>query len=222
MLLREIRIIQKPMKQQKELVDFLKNSGVLKSTEVIAAFEAVDRGDFVPKELKEKAYIDDALPIGFGQTISQPSTVAFMLEHLAAREGDVVFDVGSGSGWQAALLAQLVGTAGKVYTAEILPELCEFSVENIKKYPDLAERIISECGNAEAGIVSLPQQEALDKIIAAATLDEVPAVWLAQLKVGGKMLYPSQGSLFEETKIGADEFKLVKYPGFVFVPFARN
>lgn len=210
------------MKQQKELVDFLKKQGVLRSAEIIAAFEAVDRGDFVPEELKEKAYIDDALPIGFGQTISQPSTVAFMLEHLAVREGDVIFDVGSGSGWQAALLAQLVGTAGKVYTAEILPELCEFSRENIKKYPELAGRIVSECGNAEAGVVSLPQQEVLDKIVAAATLDEVPAVWRAQLKVGGQMLYPSQGSLLEETKIGADEFKSVKYPGFVFVPFVKN
>lgn len=212
----------KSMKQQKELIDSLKAQGVLKSAGVIAAFEAVDRRNFVPEEMGASAYADEPLSIGFGQTISQPSTVAFMMEHLAAKEGDIIFDVGSGSGWQAALLAQMVGPTGKVYTAEIIPELCKFSRENIEKYPALAGRIVSECGNAEIGIASLSQQEALDKIIAAATLDEVPAVWRAQLKIGGKMIYPSREALFEETKTNADEFKLVKYPGFVFVPFVKG
>ncbi len=210
------------MKQQKELVDFLKAEKVLKSERVVAAFEAVDRKDFVPREMAEAAYVDEPLPIGFGQTISQPSTVAFMLEHLAAKEGDVVFDVGSGSGWQAAMLAHIVGQTGKVYTAEIIPELCEFGQENIKKYLESAKRIISECGNAAKGVSSLPHKESLDKIIVAATVDEMPTVWRAQLKIGGKMIYPSRESLFEETKISGSEFKLVKYPGFVFVPFVRG
>ena len=208
--------------KQKELIDFLKAEGVLKSPRIIDAFEAVDRKDFVPQEMAEVAYADEPLPIGFGQTISQPSTVAFMLEHLAANEGDVVFDVGSGSGWQTALLARIVGPKGRVYTAEIVSELCEFSRENIKKYKELAELIISECGNAAVGVASLPQKESLDKIIVAATLDEVSAIWRVQLKVGGKMIYPSHESLFEETKISAGEFKLVKYPGFVFVPFVKE
>lgn len=210
------------MNKQKELVDFLKTEGVLKSERVIAAFEAVDRRNFVPEEMGGLAYADEPLPIGFGQTISQPTTVAFMLEHLVADKGDVIFDVGSGSGWQAAMLAQIVGPMGKIYTAEIIPELCEFAKENIKKYPELARRIVSECGNAAAGVGALPQQESLDKIIAAATLDEVPVAWRAQLKINGKMIYPSQGSLFEEIKISANEFKLIKYPGFVFVPFVRD
>lgn len=200
----------------------MKAQGVLKSERVIAAFETVDRRDFVPSEMAEAAYADEPLPIGFGQTISQPSTVAFMLEHLDAQEGDIVFDVGSGSGWQAAMLAQIVGGKGKIYTAEIVPELCDFGLENIKKYPELAKRIFSECGNAAKGVGALAQQESLDKIIAAASLDEVPAVWRAQLRINGKMIYPSQNSLFEETKTSADDFKLVKYPGFVFVPFVKG
>ncbi|MDD2753579.1 MAG: protein-L-isoaspartate O-methyltransferase [Candidatus Portnoybacteria bacterium] len=210
------------MKQKKELTDFLKNEGALKSAGVIAAFEAVDRRDFVPEEMKNAAYFDEPLPIGFGQTISQPSTVAFMLEHLGAQEGDIIFDVGSGSGWQATLLAHLAGAAGKVYTAEILPELCEFSGENIKKYPALAGRIVSECGDASLGVADLAQQESIDKIIAAASLDEVPAAWRAQLKVGGKMIYPGRDSLIEETKINGNEFKKIEYPGFVFVPFVKG
>lgn len=210
------------MDQQKELIDFLKETGVLKSTRVVAAFEAVDRRDFVPSEMKDAAYFNEPLAIGFGQTISQPSTVAFMLERLAAGEGDIVFDVGSGSGWQAALLAHIVGPAGRVYTAEIIPDLCEFSRENIKKYPELAGRIVSECGNAAAGVAALPRQECLDKIIAAATLDEAPPAWRQQLKINGKMIYPSRDALFEETKVNAGEFKSVKYPGFVFVPFVKG
>lgn len=210
-----------PIKQKEELISFLKAEGALRSERVIAAFEAVDRRDFVPPEMAGMAYADEALPIGFGQTISQPSTVAFMLERLDVAPGDSVFDVGSGSGWQAALLAYIVGEAGKVYTAEIIPELCDFSQENIKKYPELAKRVVSECGNAAKGVQSLPQQEGLDKIIAAATLDEVPPVWRAQLKVGGKMIYPSRESLVEEAKVSAEEFKKVEYPGFVFVPFVK-
>lgn len=209
------------MTKQKELVDFLKEREVLKSSNIIAAFEAVDRQDFVPEEMKAAAYADEPLPIGFGQTISQPTTVAFMLEKLEVQEGDIVFDVGSGSGWQAVMLAHLVGPAGRVYTAEIIQELCDFGAENIKKYPELAGRIISECGNAAVGVKTLSQQESLDKIIAAASLDEVPAVWRAQLKIGGKMLYPSHESLIEETKVSAEEFKKIEYPGFVFVPFVK-
>ncbi|MBU2219630.1 protein-L-isoaspartate O-methyltransferase [Patescibacteria group bacterium] len=210
------------MKQQKELVDSLKKQGVLKSKRVIAAFEAVDRRDFVPETLKEAAYFDEPLPIGQGQTISQPFTVAFMLERLDAQDGDMVFDVGSGSGWQAAMLAHLVGQKGKVYAMEIVPALCEFSKSNLAKYENLIQRVVFECGDATAGVRSLPVKESLDRIVAAATLDEVPSAWRAQLKIGGKMIYPSQGSLFEEVKLGEDEFKLIKYPGFVFVPFVKG
>ncbi|MBU3901431.1 protein-L-isoaspartate O-methyltransferase [Patescibacteria group bacterium] len=208
--------------QQKELVDFLKGGGALKSERVIGAFEAVDRQDFVPESLKDEAYFDEPLPIGQGQTISQPSTVAFMLEHLDVQAGDIVFDVGAGSAWQTAMLAYIVGEKGKVYAMEIIPELCEFGQSNLAKYKDLSRRVIFECGDASAGVRSLLAKESVDRIIAAATVQEVSPSWRAQLKINGKMIYPSQESLFEETKISASEFKLVKYLGFIFVPFVRG
>jgi len=208
--------------RQKELVNFLKERGVLKGERVISAFEAIDRRDFVPEILKDAAYFDEPLPIGHGQTISQPSTAAFMLEHLDARLGDIVFDVGAGSGWQTAMLARLVGPKGKIFAMEIIPELCEFGKNNLAKYESLRQRVVFECGDAAAGVRSLPAKESLDKIIAAATVEEVPPSWRAQLKINGKMIYPSQESLFEETKISANEFKLIKYPGFIFVPFVKG
>ena len=205
--------------QQKELANFLIAQDVLKSKRVISAFTAVDRQDFVLANVKNLAYLDEALPIGYGQTISQPSTVAFMLEHLDAREGDIVFDVGSGSGWQVAMLAHIVGPKGQVYAMELISELCEFGKNNLKKYEDLRERVTFACGDATAGVGFLRAKESIDKIIAAATVGEVPVAWREQLKVGGKMIYPKNGSLFEEIKTGHDKFKQIEYPGFVFVPF---
>ncbi len=208
--------------QQKELVDFLKGQGVLKSKRVISAFEAVDRQDFVPESLKDEAYFDEPLPIGHGQTISQPFTVAFMLERLDAQNGDIIFDVGSGSAWQTALLAHMVGPKGKVYAMETIPELCQFGANNLKKYKNFSQRVIFASGDASTGVRSLAEKESIDRIVVAATIEEAPPVWRQQLKVGGKMIYPSQRSLFEEIKISANEFKLIKYPGFVFVPFVRD
>ena len=101
-----------------ELVRSLKNSGVLKTAQLVEAFLKADRKNFVPENLKDLAYLDEALPIGEGQTISQPYTVAFMLELLEPQSGQTLMDVGYGSGWTTALLAQIVGDAGRVYAFE--------------------------------------------------------------------------------------------------------
>ena len=92
----------------KYLIKELMAEGILKTPSIIEAFEKVDRKDFVPEELKDKAYLNTPLPIGYGQTISQPLTVAFMLELLQPQAGDKVLEIGSGSGWQTALLAHMV------------------------------------------------------------------------------------------------------------------
>ena len=90
------------------LIEKMIGTGVLKTPRIIEAFRRVDRRAFVPKEYQDKAYIDEPLSLGFGSTISQPSTVAFMLELLAPAPGENILDIGSGSGWQTALLAHIV------------------------------------------------------------------------------------------------------------------
>ena len=108
------------------LIDSLIKEGWLKTPRIIKAFREVKRVDFLPKEIKDLAELNEALSIGYGQTISQPLVVAFMLELLQPQPGDKILDVGSGSGWTTALLAQIVGQKGKVIAIDIIPELVEF------------------------------------------------------------------------------------------------
>ena len=107
----------------KQLIKNLISSGYLKTPEIINAFYKIDRIDFVPEELKYEAHTNTPLPIGYGQTVSQPLTVAFMLELLQPKSGHKILDVGSGSGWQSVLLACLAGNKGRVIAVERIPEL---------------------------------------------------------------------------------------------------
>src|SRR5687767_9613389 len=117
-----------------QLMDELIAEGVLRTPRILEAFRAIDRADFVPDDLKGQADVNAPLPIGEGQTISQPLTVAFMLELLQPQPGNNILDLGSGSGWQTALLAHIVGGEGRVTALEIIPELYEQSRKNIEKY----------------------------------------------------------------------------------------
>lgn len=131
------------MTTQVELIEHLKRgTRALKDSRVEDAFRAVDRVHFVPKELQDEAYEDYPLPIGGGQTVSQPTTVAFMLEKLEVRPGQKVLDVGSGSGWTTALLSHLVGETGKVIGLEIIPELVRFGQQNLVRcYSNIPQNI---------------------------------------------------------------------------------
>lgn len=205
------------------LVQMLAEKAVLRSPRIRNALETVDRADFVPVEQERYIYMDAALPIGFGQTISQPYTVVFMLERLSVQEGDVVLEIGYGSGWQTALLADLVGAEGKVHAMELVPELCDFGKANVMKYPKLAKRVSFYCGNAFGGLPDVAKNSGgFDRIIAAAEVKKVPVAWRAQLKTGGVLVYPQAGSLFKETKNDKGEFGMEEYPGFAFVPFIET
>ncbi|HUY62658.1 MAG TPA: methyltransferase domain-containing protein [Candidatus Paceibacterota bacterium] len=197
------------------LIAELRRAGVLRSAAIARALGAVDRADFVPDELRAEAYEDTALPIGRGQTISQPYTVVVMLEALQARRGNRVFEIGYGSGWVTALLAHLVGHAGRVYAFEIVPELCAFGKRNLEKYPILAKRVELTCASAEDGY---PAKAPFDRITAAATVDGVPNAWRDELAPGGRMVYPKGDSLFLETKSARGTVRTREFPGFVFVP----
>src|SRR3989344_7412944 len=113
------------------LADELIKKGVLKNPRLIEAFRAVDRKKFVPDEFEAFAYRDEPLPIGEGQTISQPWTVAFMLDLLDPQQGENILEIGYGSGWQTALLA---AAGANVYAIERVPKLCEFGKRNFEEF----------------------------------------------------------------------------------------
>ncbi len=201
-----------------KLINSLKEKQVLKSSAIESALRYVDRADFVPEEGKFFAYNDVPLPIGGGQTISQPYTVVFMLELLQMKEGQIVMDVGYGSGWQTAMLSHMVGKNGKIFAFEIVKELCDFGENNLKKYQKLIGNVTFLCKSAERGVPDM-EKESVDKIIVAARLKRVPEVWRKQLKIEGIMVYPMRESIFKEVKKEDNLFEKQEFPGFVFVPF---
>lgn len=201
----------------KNLVKELISSGYLKTPRLIGAFEKIDRKDFVPEEIRDEAYINSALPIGHGQTISQPLTVAFMLELLQPKEGNKILEVGSGSGWQTALMASAIGDNGKIFAVELIPELCDFGKKNVLKYDFLKKGVVKFfCFNAAKG---LPDEAPFDRIISAAAAEEIPPAWKEQLKIGGRMVLPVKDAVRLLIKKSEDKFEERIFPGFAFVPF---
>ena len=197
---------------------------VYKTPEIIKAFKKIKREDFLLPENKNKTEINEPLSIGHGQTISQPTTVAFMLELLQPEAGDKILDVGSGSGWTTALLAEIVGKRGKVYGIERILELKNFGEQNVSKYNFIKKgRAIIIHGDGYAG---LPEYAPFDKILVSAAALEAPSKLLTQLKVKGRMVIPI-GKQYESQKvvlyrkISKNKFKIEYFPGFVFVPLVN-
>lgn len=177
------------------------------------AFRAVRRADFVAPELREEADVDAPLPIGFGQTISQPTTVKLMLSWLDAMPGDEVLDVGSGSGWTTALLAHIVGPQGIVYAVERIPQLVKFGRDNCRRL-GIENAFFSQAGR-EFG---LRGHAPYARILVSASAREPPVALLDQLAIGGKLVVPVQYDVLEVTKTAEDEYRTRRHPGFVFVP----
>ena len=231
------------------LIDSLIKEGWLKTPRIIKAFREVKRVDFLPKEIKDLAELNEALSIGYGQTISQPLVVAFMLELLQPQLGDKILDVGSGSGWTSALLSKIVGKEGKVIAIDIVPELVEFSKKNVAKYNFLAPyRTEGSGAGIEKGIVEFfcadgskgyEKEASYDKILASASAETLPPVWKEQLKIGGRIVTPIGSSIWlfikksegDEAVVSSSPsllrgkssvFQETEYPGFVFVPLIEK
>jgi protein-L-isoaspartate(D-aspartate) O-methyltransferase len=177
------------------------------------AFEAVDRAKFMPADVRHLASYDQAVPIGYGQTISQPYTVGLMLKWLNPQPGDKVLDIGSGSGWTTALLVHLVGPKGQVYAVERIPELVEFGRRNVEKagFKNVEFSTVGE----ELG---LPEEAPFDRILVSASADEFQEELMEQLCVNGKLVIPVQSDILEITKTSKKGRDVRKHPGFVFVP----
>lgn len=193
------------------LVDFLISNNVLKSETLIKAFRKIDRKDFVLFEDEEVSYLDSALQIGYGQTISQPQVVAFMLELLDLQSGHKVLDIGSGSGYTTALIASCVGKIGYVFGLERIPDLVEFGQSNLKKY-DIYNAFISRA-SASIGI----KNKKFDRILVSASSPELPVELLEQLEENGKLVLPIRNSIYLIEKIDGKFFEK-EFEGFSFVP----
>jgi len=161
----------------------------VKDSLVLAAMRKVPRHLFVPERYRGEAYADHPLPIGHGQTISQPYIVAYMTEALGLKGNEKVLEIGTGSGYQAAVLAEIVDS---VFTIEIIPELARSAEQRLK---NLGYRnVFVRCGDGYKG---WPEHAPFDAIIVTAAPDHIPQPLVNQLKVGGRMVIPV-GSMFQE------------------------
>jgi protein-L-isoaspartate(D-aspartate) O-methyltransferase len=159
----------------------LRSRGVT-DTRVLTAMERIDRGHFVRGLFAERAYEDMPLPIACGQTISQPSVVGLMTQALNVQPRDTVLEVGTGSGYQAAILSQL---ARRVYTVDRHRRLVREAQE---VFADLG--LVNIVAMAADGSFGLPDQAPFDRIIVTAAAEDPPGPLLAQLKIGGIMVVP--------------------------------
>jgi protein-L-isoaspartate(D-aspartate) O-methyltransferase len=179
---------------------------------------AVPRERFVPSELVARAYEDGPLLIGFGQTISQPYIVAYMTEALDASPTHRVLEIGTGSGYQAAVLSELVR---EVYTIEIVPELARSAEATLRALGRTNVRV-----RAGDGYAGWPDQAPFDRIIVTAAPEEIPRPLIDQLAPGGRLVIPvgSQGdtqwmTIVEKTGTGVVQKRTIPVQ---FVPFTRR
>ena len=206
------------------LIRRLTRQGILRSERVIRAFRRVPRHAFLPEDLKRYAAVDTPIPIGHGQTVSAPHMVAIMDEALELEVGHRVLEVGAGSGWHAATVAELVAPSdeprerwGHVYTVEIIPELAETARRNIEEN-GFGERVTVICGDGSMGY---EDEAPYDRVLVTAAAPEIPKPLVEQLKVGGILLIPIGGLRFFQSLIKVrKENGMVKenLGGVAFVP----
>jgi|AGTN01.1.fsa_nt_gi protein-L-isoaspartate(D-aspartate) O-methyltransferase len=207
---------QKNNNNAAELARQLRKKGI-KDERVLNAIANIPRHSFIDEQLADHAYLDRALPIEKGQTISQPYTVAYQTELLELKPGDKVLEIGTGSGYQAAIL-------------------CEMGVEvySIERYYELylkAKNILNELGYFPElffgdGFEGLPEHAPFDKILLTAAPEEIPQKLLRQLRIGGWMVVPLGGRQGQKMtvikRIGDEEFRESEHGDFIFVPMEKG
>ena len=206
--------MDKYYKARKFMIKDLKAKGIYDKN-VLIAMEKIRRDLFVPQAYKESSYEDRPLPLIKNQTISQPYTVAYMLQELELKEGLKVLEIGTGSGYNAALIAEIV-KPGKLYTIEIVKELVKLSRDNLKKAKVNNVRIIE--GDGSKGY---EKEAKYDRIIFTASAPEIPKPLKDQLKDTGIILGPVGGDYGQsmiKCKKSKKELDCQNLGGFIFVP----
>jgi len=215
------------------LVDYLIKQNWLQTPRIVRAFQKIKRADFLPEEFKDYAELNQAFPIGWGQSISQPLMVAFIFERLQPQNGDKILEVGTGSGWATAILADVISQKnekagaeqkkGVIVSLEAISEIKEMARKNIEKYGFIETKMV-ELYSADGykGYQKMAERtdlaEGFDKIFSTCSLKELPQAWKDQLKIGGTIVAPIGNSIWKITKISKDKFEEEEYPDFAFTP----
>jgi len=205
-------------RERGELVEHLVRWGYLRKQDIIDAFKKVPRHEFIPENIRDYSYADQPLSIGHGQTISAPSMIAIMLESLDLKAGLKVLEVGTGSGYNAALIAEVVGKKGGVFSIERIDELAEFGRANLKQTGYSWVQVV--VGDGTCGY---EKGAPWDRILVTACAPELPKPLVKQMKIGGKLGAPvGQHYMFQTwmvaEKLEKGELKIDERGGCSFVP----
>ncbi len=205
------------MKEREKLIDGLIQRGYLSTSRVIKAMRTIPREIFVPEWEKEHAYLDTPLEIGKGQTISAPHMVAIMCEALDLNEGQKILEIGSGSGYHAAIVSKIIGR-GKIYSIERFHSLVKKAKENLNEAGIKNVMIIEGDGS-----IGLPKYSPYDRIYVTCAAPSIPQPLIDQLKKGGKLLIPV-GEVFSRLILLEKNEKIRKKDlgGCAFVPLIKG
>jgi protein-L-isoaspartate(D-aspartate) O-methyltransferase len=201
--------------ERERLVINLSREGYIKTERVKQAFLAIPREAFLPDSLKDYAYVDTPLDIGQGQTISAPHMVAIMCEALDVKDAQKILEIGTGSGYHAAIVAQLTGKTGHVYTIERFESLAKKAKENLKRIG--CTNVIVKVGDGSCG---LPFYQPYDRIYVTCAAPYMPQPLIDQLQGCGKLLVPIGDKYCDLTLLEMEKGKPVMHRlgGCVFVP----
>ena len=203
--------------KRNNMVELQLRARQISDSKVLKAMRAVPRHMFVPLKYKENAYDDTPLPIGYGQTISQPFTVAFQTQLLEINKGDKILEIGTGSGYQAAVLCEM---GAKVFTIERIRELYRKTSAFLPSINYFPKKMIY--GDGYQGY---EKEEPFDGIIVTAGASKIPEKLLLQLKIGGRMVIPvgeNTQKMVLYLKKSASEFDIENFGDFQFVPMLKN
>jgi protein-L-isoaspartate(D-aspartate) O-methyltransferase len=196
---------------KQQLINHLKQHNFPKP--ILEAINKVNRKKYIPEEFKKVAYLDNAQPIGHGQTISQPYTIAFMLFHLELKDNQKILEVGSGSGYVLDLISN-ISKNSRIFGIERIKSLAEKSKQILKNKNKI--KIINKNGSK-----GLKEEAPFDRILVSASANQIPENLINQLKVGGILVIPIKDSIIVLKK-NNKEHTIKEHYGFIFVPLIES